>query len=212
MNRVELKERAKVSLKGKYGDAIAVMGIEYLINVGVEILITFIMGICAVIGFGTGAISLLSIILSFAVTGLIGFGKISFYLKLSRNEDVNYREVFSKFELCLPYILISVTTGIFVFLWSLLFIIPGIIASLSYTLVYYIKLDNPELDTMEVINKSKEMMNSHKMDYAILSLSFIGWSILGIFTFGLLYLWLTPYMSVTFANFYNSLKEQETTN
>ena len=51
-------------------------------------------------------------------------------------------------------------------------------------------------------------MNGHKMDYFILNLSFFGWAILGIFTFGLLYLWLIPYMQVTFANFYNEIKEQ----
>jgi len=63
------------------------------------------------------------------------------------------------------------------------------------------------MSTMEVITKSKEMMNGHKMDYFVLVLSFFGWAILGILTLGILYLWLTLYMNVTFANFYNSLKE-----
>jgi uncharacterized membrane protein len=74
-------------------------------------------------------------------------------------------------------------------------------------MVYYIALDNPELSATEVINKSKTMMNGHKLDFFILGLSFIGWIILIPFTFGLLSLWLVPYMQVTYANFYNSLKE-----
>jgi len=109
--------------------------------------------------------------------------------------------------MAIPYISIALLTGLFTLLWPLLFIIPGIIDSIGYTLVYMIKLDNPEMSTMEVITKSKEMMNGHKMDYFVLVLSFFGWAILGILTLGILYLWLTLYMNVTFANFYNSLKE-----
>ena len=120
-------------------------------------------------------------------------------------------ELFSKTNLALPYIFLSVVTGIFTFLWSLLFIIPGIIASISYSLVHFIKLDNPELNEFEVIRRSKEMMKGHKMDYLILWLSFIGWFILGIFTFGILYFWLIPYMNVTMANFYNKLKQEKIT-
>lgn len=98
-------------------------------------------------------------------------------------------------------------TSVFTFLWSLLFIIPGIIASLSYSMVYFIALDNLELSALDVIRKSKEMMRGHKGEYFVLGLSFIGWGILGIFTLGILYLWLIPYMQVTMANFYNELKE-----
>ena len=78
-------------------------------------------------------------------------------------------------------------------------------------MAYYIKLDNPELNEFEVIRRSKEMMNGHKMDYLILCLSFIGWEILGVFTFGILYVWLIPYMNVTIANFYNQLKQEKIT-
>ena len=131
---------------------------------------------------------------------------LSYFLKVSRNEPVTYKELFSKTNLFWSYLGIALLTSLFIILWSFLFIIPGIIASISYSLIYYIKLDNPELSASEVISKSKEMMNGHKWDYFVLGLSFIGWSILGIFTFGVLYLWLFPYMQVTYANFYNSLK------
>lgn len=208
MNRVELKEKAKASLKGKYGDAILTIVLFILINFSVGFALGFVGGL---LNISENILNLLTSLVSIIMSGLFGFGMINYYLKLSRNEEVNYKELFSKFNLCLPYILISIITGIFTFLWSLLFIIPGIIASISYTLVYYIKLDNPEMGTMEVIRKSKEMMNGHKIDYVVLILSFIGWVILSIFTLGILYLWLTPYMGVTFANFYNSLKEKETT-
>lgn len=207
MNRVELKERAKASLKGKYGDAILLLVVYYLISFGIGFVLGIISGL---IGLSENALDLLTNIASIIIAGLFGFGIISYYLKVSRNEEVTYKELFSKFDLAIPYILISLVTGLFTLLWSLLFIIPGIIAAISYTLVYMIKLDHPEMSTMEVIRKSKEMMNGHKMDYFVLVLSFIGWEILGLFTFGILYLWLVPYMNVTLANFYNSLKQETT--
>ena len=98
--------------------------------------------------------------------------------------------------------------GLFIFLWTLAFIIPGIIASLSYSMVFFVKLDNPDMGAMDVLRKSKQIMSGHKMDDFVLGLSFLGWVILGVFTFGILYLWLIPYMQVTYANFYNSIKDE----
>ena len=124
-------------------------------------------------------------IVNIIAISLIGFEKNNYYLKVSRNENVSYKELFNKFEVCIPYILIYLMTSLFVILWSLLFIIPRIVASFSYNLVYYIKLDNLEMSTFEVINKSKQMMKGYKLDFFVLTLNFIGWEILGIFTFGL---------------------------
>lgn len=199
MNRVEIKEKAKASLKGKYGDAIAMM----FIYLGISFAAGFIVGL---MGFDETSLELASNIVAIVVSALFEFGMLSYFLKVSRNEPVTYKELFSKINMFWPYLGIALLTSLFIILWSFLFIIPGIIASISYTLVYYIKLDNPELSTSEVISKSKEMMQGHKWDFFVLGLSFIGWAILGIFTFGILYLWLFPYMQVTYANFYNSLK------
>jgi len=198
MNRVELKENAMRSLQGHYKDAIILLVLMYLVNLGVG----FVLGLLGALG------AMLAPVVSIVITGLMGFGYTNYFLKLSRKEEVTYKELFSKSNLMLPYILIYLLTTVFVMLWSLLFFIPGIIASLAYSMVYFIALDNPELSASEVINKSKKMMNGHKLDYFILGLSFFGWAIIGVFTFGLLYLWLIPYMEVTYANFYNQIKEQ----
>lgn len=202
MNRSELKNKAKESLKGKYGDAIALLLISY----GIVCVLGFIIGFS---GLDEKTAESVISSLSVVVSSLIGFGSISYFLKLSRNEPVTYRELFSKKNMAGSYIAISLLVGLFTTLWSLLFIIPGIIAALNYSLVYYIKLDNPNLSSMEVISKSKEMMRGHKWDFCVLMLSFIGWEILGIFTLGILYLWLVPYMQVTYANFYNSIKNEK---
>ena len=200
MNRIELKNRAKESLKGKYGEAIKLLLITFAISFATGFVIGFL-------NLDEDIAELISSIVSLAVAGLLGFGTVSFFLKISRNETVTYKELFSKTNMCFSYLAISLLVGLFTALWSLLLVIPGIIAAINYSLVYFVKLDNPELGALEVLRKSKEMMNGHKWDFFVLILSFLGWAILGIFTLGILYLWLVPYMQVTYANFYNSLKE-----
>lgn len=202
MSRFEIKEKAKASLKGKYGDVILLMIISAGISFALGIILSFL-------NLNENVTEIVSVILSIIESGIIGFGTYSYYLKISRNEDVNYKELFSKVNLFFPYIIITLLVAIFVSLWSLLFIIPGIIAAISYSQVYFIKLDNPELGFMDVIKKSKDIMNGHKWDYFVLGLSFIGWIIIGIFTLGILYIWLIPYMQVTYANFYNELNKAQ---
>ena len=97
-------------------------------------------------------------------------------------------------------------TGIFTFLWSLLFIIPGIIKSLAYAMTPYIIAENPEIDAMKAIDMSQEMMKGHKMELFFLHLSFIGWYILGMITFGVGMFFILPYVQTTVANFYVELR------
>ena len=100
-------------------------------------------------------------------------------------------------------------TDLFLTLWSLLFIIPGFIKAYSYRMVPYIIRDNPELSPTEVITRSREMMNGHKLNTFLLDLSFIGWIILGSITCGLVQIfWTGPYMSNTNAALYLRLSQQ----
>lgn len=96
---------------------------------------------------------------------------------------------------------------IFIFLWSLLLFVPGIIKSLSYAMTNYILVDRPELSANEAINLSKDMMYGHRFDLFYLYLSFAGWYILCIFTFGIGTLWLMPYIQTAQASFYLDVKE-----
>lgn len=93
-----------------------------------------------------------------------------------------------------------------VILWSLLLVIPGIYRAFQLAMVPYILADNPEIEAREACRLSTEMMDGHKFDYFYLQLSFIGWLILGIFTLGIGYLWLIPYMQTACAAFYEDLK------
>ncbi len=106
-------------------------------------------------------------------------------------------------------IILGLLIWIFIFLWSLLFMIPGIIKSCSYALAYYIKCDDPSLTATQAISISRMMMRGNKWRYFCLQLSFIGWIIVGIFTFGIGLLWVAPYMAAANAEFYEELKSRE---
>ena len=95
--------------------------------------------------------------------------------------------------------------SVFTFLWSLLLVIPGVIKAISYSQMFYLMADNPEMTAAEAQAKSMELMNGHKAEYFVLQLSFIGWMILATLTLGILYIWLLPYMQTTYANYYRTL-------
>ena len=101
--------------------------------------------------------------------------------------------------------------SLFSVLWSLLFVFHGIIKAYSYSMALYIWNENKEMGALEAIQKSKEMMNGHKMDLFVLGLSFIGWIFLGMLTFGIAYIYAVPYLEMTMLNFYHSIKPQEYT-
>ena len=108
-------------------------------------------------------------------------------------------------------LVVSLLQIIFVFLWTLLLIVPGIIKWLSYALVPYIMADDKysNMSEMDILRKSQEMMMGHKMDYFVLLLSFIGWHILAIPTLFLLELWIVPYQQTTVTKFLYDIKESD---
>ena len=98
--------------------------------------------------------------------------------------------------------------GLFVFLWCLLLIIPGIIKAYAYIMAPYIAEDNPELDPIECLRRSEVLMYGHKMDLFILHLSFIGWILVGTITLGIGLLWVKPWMEMAQVKFYEELKAE----
>ena len=99
--------------------------------------------------------------------------------------------------------------GLFTALWTLLFIVPGIIKSFAYALTPYILIDNPELGPNEARLKSIELMRGYKGKLFGLWLSFIGWFLLCILSLGIGFIWLTPYIKTSFAAFYRDRIESE---
>ena len=99
-----------------------------------------------------------------------------------------------------------ILSTIYIFLWTLLLIIPGIIKSYSYALTPYILVEHPEMSANEAIEESMRLMDGHKFDLFYLQLSFIGWAILSILSLGLGFFWLIPYQMTAQAAFYRDTK------
>ena len=129
------------------------------------------------------------------------------YCKGSGEHPVN-EEFKIGFGNWLHNVLAMFLTGLFTLLWTLLLIVPGIIKACSYALVPYIIVDDPHISAYDAIKKSSSMMKGHKMDYFLLCLSFIGWILLGIITFGIGLLWVTPYMLGAFGAYYEDVKAE----
>lgn len=186
-SRGELKQEALQQLKGNWGKAVAVA----LIVMAVGILISLVPKVGDLI--------------QFIVAGPLTLGMVAFFLRLIRREPYEVQDIFSGFTRFVPSFLLYLLSAVFVFLWSLLLIVPGIIAGLRYAMSFYIMNDHPELTAMEAIERSKQMMYGHKWRYFVLQLSFIGWGLLCVLTLGIGLLWLIPYMAATTANFYEDL-------
>ena len=189
MTRVELKNAAKEQIAGKIG------------------ILFLMMLIIFAIAFACGFIPFIGSIASFVITPALSLGLCIVYLKLTKKEEIAVGDLFSGFNNTGRALWLNILVAVFTWLWSLLFVIPGIIKSYSYSMAFYILADHPELTAREALAKSKEMMNGHKWDLFVLQLSFFWWYLLVGVTFGIASIYVVPYMSATTANFYNSIKE-----
>ena len=122
--------------------------------------------------------SILSQIWIVLISGALELGAALCFLALFRGHNVRANDIFLGFERFGKALGLLVVQGIFIFLWSLLFIIPGIIAAIRYSQAFFILADDPSKGVMQCISESKSMMRGNKMKYFLLQLSFIGWMIL----------------------------------
>lgn len=106
-------------------------------------------------------------------------------------------------------IIVSLLVSVFVAIGSLLFIVPGILFAYSFSMVYYVMNDRPELSPMEALKESHRLMKGHRWQLFCLTLSFIGWALLGALCFGIGSLWATAYLETATAVFYDELVNQD---
>ena len=153
-----------------------------------------------------------SVASSFFVGALILHGPLYvglayLFIKLVRTgEKIKIEDTFVGFKDFGNNLLLGLMQTIFIFLWTLLFIIPGIVKTYAYSMVFYIKNDHPEYTWKQCMNESKAMMKGNKWKLFCLEFSFIGWILLSILTCGIGVLWVSPYMEASKAAFYNELK------
>lgn len=138
---------------------------------------------------------------------VFGAGFVIFLFNTVKRAGAVYGNLLDGFSLALKLIGLAFLQGILVFLWSLLLVIPGIIASYRYRMAYYLLLENPELGVVESMRRSRQMMHGHKWECFVLDLSFIGWRLLAALPYVgyAVMLWSTPYMETTYVLYYMSL-------
>ena len=137
------------------------------------------------------------------------WGYQTLFLGAVRGGEVTAKDMFEGYnkELFSRVLTTTLLYYVYVFLWSLLLLIPGCIKSYSYAMTPYILKDNPEMKNNAAIEESMRMMDGHKLELFLLDLSFIGWAILSILTCCIGFLWLVPYMNMARVNFYEDLKK-----
>lgn len=184
----ELRFIARQQLKGNWGVPILIC-LLFSVIVGAPNIIPFIGGIATLI-----------------ITGPMMLGQARYFIGLRRGFNPQLEVLFDGFKLFTPALVLQLLMGLFIFLWSLLLIVPGIIAALNYSQAFYILNDNPNIRPMDALRQSKEMMNGYKGRLFMLYLSFIGWAFLCALTLGIGFLWLNPYIQLSAANFYDELR------
>ena len=137
---------------------------------------------------------------------IINAGWSIYHLGVRQGKEMPYGCLLDGFAFLGKLILLNIVMGIFVYLWSLLFLIPGIIAQYRYRFAIYNLCENPEIGVMEAINMSKAQTAGFKWQLFVLDLSFIGWRILSGLTLNILAIWLNPYIVQTDVGFFQQIK------
>ena len=194
MTRTELKNEAKEQIKGK-------IGILFLIFL-----------IIAIIGVGSSFVPIVGWFATIIIMPAFNISLCMIFLNLAKREDISVGDVFKGFNITGKAVWLYIITNFFVFLWSLLLIIPGIIKTFSYSMAPFILADNPNLTSSEALSESIRIMDGHKFDLFVLQLSFFWWYILSAITFGIAYIYVVPYFQATMANFYNDIKDKTVEN
>lgn len=194
MQRRILKERAKLILGGR------IFSDTWLLALLALAIADAIQSLAGTVLPGVGAL---------LVTGPMALGGSYVILKLVRTrQKIDFKDLFAGFSQNIGQnILLGFLSSLFVALWSLLLVIPGIVKAYGYGMIYYIKADHPEYDWRTCLQASQQMMYGHKMDLFVLDLSFMGWYLVGALCLGVGTLWVHPYHETTRALFYEQLKQ-----
>ena len=217
MNSSDLRYQARQTLAGKWGIAVLAGFLAALLgglvvgsgagpNLNLEeeelrhipkVLLPYIMMLASIGG-------ILGIV-RFIVGGPVKLGYCRFLLKMQDGEDAQVGDLFSRFDRFGDGFCLELLTSLYIMLWSLLFIIPGLVKAYAYAMAPFILEENPNMTPSEAITASRELMDGHKFDLFCLHWSFFGWALLSVLTLGIGSLWLNPYMNAATAAFYRSI-------
>ena len=223
MTYSDIRARARENLRGHWGVSVAAAfvamifgallvnsgnSVELIERIGEHTDAPRITALLSVLISAASAISIAHLVLG----GVVQLGYSKFLLAQHDGGEYQVKDLFSQFDRFSVGFLQMLLRNLFVALWSLLLIVPGIIKSYSYAMTPFILADHPELTANQAIRRSMELMDGHKGELFILGLTFLGWDILNVFTLGIGSFWLNPYMNAAYGAFYRELtaKQRET--
>ncbi|MBP5168716.1 MAG: DUF975 family protein, partial [Oscillospiraceae bacterium] len=151
----------------------------------------------------SGLASLIDMALQFVMM-VVSAGFVIFILNTVRRTNAVYGNLLDGFSIAGRVILLNIVEGLLIFLWSLLLVVPGIIAAYRYRLALYLLIDHPEKSVLQCIRESKEMMRGHKAELFRLDLSMIGWLLLDMFI-PFAAVWTAPYTNTVWVLYYEAL-------
>lgn len=154
-------------------------------------------------------VALVMALLYLFLGSVVGVGYARFNLELVDQNNAGVDHLFKYFPYWTNAVCTRILKAVYIFLWSLLLVVPGVMAEYSYAMTEYILAEHPEMTASEAIAASKEMMEGNRMRLFCLQLSFIGWDILCMFTVGIGNLWLVPYKNAAIAAFYREISGTE---
>jgi uncharacterized membrane protein len=165
-----------------------------------------ILGIIVLLAILVMFVALIMAVVCLILSGPVSLGYVKFNLNLVDNKKAQFSDLFSQFDRFGEAFVMQLLRWIFIILWSLLLLIPGIIATYRYAMAPYILYENPGMSGSEAIEESKRLMDGNKWRLFCLNFSFIGWDILCALTLGIGYLWLKPYREAAYAAFYRDIQ------
>lgn len=188
MDRAQLKAQAKLLLKPQF----------------VTVLMTGIVS-----GVVLGLLNIIPVIGTLAYIALAGplaVGAMLIYTTVTAGKTAQLEQLFEPMKTnFLTTCLTNLVAGIIIALYSLLLVVPGIMKAYSYSMIHYVLRQEPQLTTMEALNRSQDLMAGHRMELFMLHLSFIGWALLCAVTFGLAAIWVAPYIEITQTLFFDQI-------
>ncbi len=187
-DNLSLMRQARETLRGKWGLPIATCLVYTLLTGG--------------LGSDRHGGSIISLI----ITGPLQLGLATFSLTLSRGGNASFQQLFNGFNYFVKALATYLLMVLYIVLWMLLLIVPGIIAALSYAMTFYILADDISLEPQQALDKSKKMMDGHKVKLFYLCLRFLLLALLCVLTLGIGFLWFIPFVNVIMAKFYDDIK------
>lgn len=200
MTRKQLKEKAKSDIK----DRVLICFAPILVVYFIEIILN------AITGYYSEGIA--SIVISL-VSAPLNIGLAYVYLNIvTSRADINFKDIFigyKKINQIVQYTISNIIKYLYIVLGTICFIVPGIILAIRYSFTDYIFAENRDLTYKEILNKSKSITEGYKSDIFFLYLSFVGWMLGSILTFGILYIYVGPYIKASMANLYLTVKNRQ---